>query len=423
MILARFSRTALAVATLTMVAPAYASDPAAPSNAELYQIIQSLQTEVKALRKELDAERAKSAVPATNEQLSKQVEAQQQQIEALAAQVEAAPTASASAVTFGGYGELHYTNLNAEDSSNDVRMMDLHRFVLFTGYKFNDQLRFASEFEVEHAVASADDEGEVEIEQAFLEYDVNDRITTRGGVMLVPAGIINETHEPPTFYGVERNDVENVIIPATWWAGGVGATVRLMPTLQWDFMAHEGLKVPVTGGSAFAVRSGRQKTSEADASNLAYTTRLRYNGIPGLEVAGSLQYQTDVSQEGGDGLSDALLYTAHVVWERGPFAVRALWAGWSLSGDAAQLADADEQSGWYIEPSWKPVPSIGLYVRYEDIEGARLQDRFSEWEAGVSYFLHPQVVLKADYRTREQDLASEKGREFDGFDLGIGYQF
>ena len=73
------------------------------------------------------------------------------------------------------------------------------------GKEFNDDLRFVSEFEIEHGGVEADGsplDGEVEIEQAFIEYDVTENAQVRGGVFLMPTGILNETHEPPTFYGV-----------------------------------------------------------------------------------------------------------------------------------------------------------------------------------------------------------------------------
>ena len=33
----------------------------------------------------------------------------------------------------------------------------------------------------------------------------------------MPLGIINETHEPPTFYGVDRTVVEKELNANTWW--------------------------------------------------------------------------------------------------------------------------------------------------------------------------------------------------------------
>jgi hypothetical protein len=65
----------------------------------------------------------------------------------------------------------------------------------------------------------------------------------------------------------------------------------------------------------------------------------------------------------------------------------------------------------------------GVYSRYEDVAGARAADQFSQWEAGFNFWLNPSVVLKFDYRQREFDQAALVGQDFDGFDLGFGYQF
>ena len=358
------------------------------------------------------------------DELQKQIEAQQAQIDALAQIADAQSSSSPlNKVNWGGYGELHYNNLSADDSANDLKEVDFHRFVLFASYEFSDSIRFVSELELEHSLAGEGANGEVELEQAYIEFDISDTLIARGGLMLLPLGILNETHEPPTFYGVERNDVENIIVPTTWWGAAASITARLGSGLQWDLLVHEGLQVPTSGSSAFRIRSGRQKTSNANAKELAYTTRLRYTGVAGLELAASLQYQNDMSQVADDGLDEGLLYTAHASWTNGLFALRALYGAWELAGDAVEAADADSQSGWYVEPSWKPCWWLGLYTRYEDLDGARSRDEFSQWEVGANFYPHEQVVIKLDYRQREHDLSAESGRDFDGFDLGIGYQF
>src|SRR4029077_5408389 len=76
--------------------------------------------------------------------------------------------------------------------------------------------RFYSEVEVEHAISSAEDAGEVEIEQAYLDGLVSRRFNLRAGLLLMPVGIINVYHEPPTFNGVDRPEVDTLIIPSTW---------------------------------------------------------------------------------------------------------------------------------------------------------------------------------------------------------------
>lgn len=381
---------------------------------------------------------------ATKEELEQKLEALEAQMEELrsllkdtdskaeAAIAAAEDTSSAGAswadrTSIGGYGELHYNNLSAEDPARDLERVDFHRFVLFFGHEFNDRIRLFSEFELEHALtvdtADGTGPGEVELEQAYVEIDLTDNILSRTGVFLIPVGILNETHEPPTFYGVERNDVENIIIPSTWWEAGLGFAGNTEAGLSWDIALHSGLEIPTAGANAFRVRSGRQKVANATASDLAITGRLKYTGIPGLELGLTGQYQGDPSQVDGDGLDDGTLLAAHFIGNWGNFGLRALYGRWDFSGDAVEAAGVDTQEGWYIEPSYKISEKVGVYFRYEDLEGARTSDRFDQYEIGLNYWPTPNVVFKVDYRDRNHDLAADEGRDFTGFDLGVGYQF
>ncbi len=222
------------------------------SNAELLEKLESMQQQIDELKRQI----------AQNEEKTNETDAK---VEAVAEVMESAPpqVAKASRTTIGGYGELHYNNLNAKDPARDVEMIDLHRFVLFFGHEFNDKTRFYSEVEIEHAFVAdsgGDTPGEVEIEQAFIEFDLRQDLYAKAGVFLIPVGILNETHEPDTFYGVERNDVENIIVPSTWWEGGAGLNGRFGSGWNWDVAFTSGLQMPTTGSNAFRVRSGRQKS-------------------------------------------------------------------------------------------------------------------------------------------------------------------
>lgn len=390
------------------------SHAALPTPEEMWEIIQQQQQEIEALKR---------GQQSTEQKASEANDMAEAAVEAVESGTAGAGNSWVNDTTLGGYGELHYNNIDADDDSNDVKEIDFHRFVLFLGHEFTDDIRFFSEIELEHALAGESKPGEVELEQAYVEFDIEENLQARGGVFILPVGILNETHEPNTFYGVERNDVENIIIPSTWWAGGAALSGRSASGVSWDLAIHEGLMMPTSGSNAFRVRSGRQKTAEATAEDLAYTGRLRYTGIPGLELAGTAHYQSDASQVSGDGLDAGLLLEGHVVYENGPFGLRALYAEWDFDGAAVAAAGVDSQSGWYIEPSYKLTPGVGVYTRYSDIEGARSRDMFDQFEIGLNYWPHEDVVIKADYRSRDHDNPADAGRDFTAFDLGIGYQF
>ena len=329
--------------------------------------------------------------------------------------------------SLGGYGELHYNNLSFADPAQDAfEQIDYHRFVTFIGHRFNERARFFSEIEIEHSLAGDGAPGEVELEQAYVEFDIGDRLSAKTGLFLVPVGILNETHEPPTFYGVERNNVESVILPSTWWEAGGAFSGRVAGDLWWDLALHSGLAMPTTGSNAFRIRSGRQKVAEALASDFAMSGRVRYNGVRGLELAATLQYQADPSQVAGDGLDSGRLLSTHAIYTHNNFSIRGLYARWDFEGAAVEAAGDDVQKGMYVEPSYRfggDMSRWGIYARYEDVQGARDQDEFTQTEFGFNYWPLDSVTFKFSYMDREHDLDALAGSDFDGFSLGMGYQF
>lgn len=357
--------------------------------------------------------------------LEKRLDETDQKLIATADQIDVNAESSAFAnTTIGGYGELHYNNYDDSDAE-----IDFHRFVLFFGHEFSDSVRFFSEFELEHSLAGdgEDKPGEVELEQAYVEVDINEGLSSKVGLFLIPVGIINETHEPPTFYGVERNGVEKNIIPATWWEAGVAFNYKPTGGVSIDGAVTSGLNVLSDSSDedynkkGFLIRGGRQKVAEATAENLAYTGRVKYTAVAGLELAATVQYQTDITQGLGtlDKASATLLET-HAIYQIEDFTVRALYARWDIDGDEAKKLGRDEQTGWYVEPSYKVNDKVGVFARYAEYDnnaGDSASTAVESTSVGVNYYLHENVVLKADY----EDFGGAKDSK--GFNLGFGYQF
>ncbi len=356
-----------------------------------------------------------SALAVTDEEFK----ALQEQLNQLADAVENQPPSQAKQVHIGGYGELHYNNWEHPDGSK-TRELDFHRFVLFFGYDFSDSIRFHSELELEHAIAGEGQNGEIELEQAYIEFDLTQNMEAKGGLFLIPVGIINETHEPTTFYGVERNPVEKNIIPTTWWEGGAALTGRFGDSgMSYDLAITSGLD----GGTD--IRGGRQKVSEATANDFAYTGRLKYTGVPGLELAGTAQYQANMAQSLDPEVGAGVLLSAHAIWNISQFQVRALYANWDIdvnSVDAEKQA-RDKQDGYYVEGSWKFVPSAGVFARYDVWDNGGVGDtEETQTNVGINYWPHEGVVLKFDYQKQDHG-AVNAADEADGFNLGIGYAF
>ena len=114
--------------------------------------------------------------------------------------------------SIGGYGELHY-NHSAKEGSDPTKVLDFHRFIIYYAASFTEKWSFFSEVELEHNFVS-DGEGELELEQAFVEYR-GEKGGLKGGVILPSVGLINEYHEPPLFLSVERPEYSKYVIPTT----------------------------------------------------------------------------------------------------------------------------------------------------------------------------------------------------------------
>ncbi|WP_321345997.1 hypothetical protein [uncultured Draconibacterium sp.] len=185
-----------------------------------------------------------------------------------------------SKLLVGGYGEVHYNQPLSGDTYNNGKL-DVHRVVMLLGYNFNEKTQFISEIEYEHVK-------EVYVEQAFLQYKLNNAINFRGGLMLVPMGIINEYHEPTTFNGVERPLIDNTITPTTWREIGFGISGTILPaSLKYQAYVMNGFNgydgsAKLSG--AKGMRSGRQKGAESFVSSPNFAGKMEYFGIRGLNL-------------------------------------------------------------------------------------------------------------------------------------------
>ena len=403
----------LSFCLLTGIQPSFAESP---SMDELWEIIQQQQELITELKARLDKMDQRVTVNEEKvEETVENIEATTEAIEATADAVEANFIAATkghggSKTSIGGYGELHYNNQEGDDE------VDFHRFILYFGHEFTDNIRFFSELELEHALAGEGKSGEIELEQAWIEADITENHRLRAGLDILPIGIINPTHEPNTFYGVERPEVEVRIIPSTWWEAGIGLNGELAPGWNYDAVLHSGLSTTTN------IRSGRQKVSEANADHPAVTARLRYTRIPGLEVGGSFQYQSDITAGVAD--NSATLFEGHVDWKHHTgLGLRALYTRWDLD-DVLSIAGDDTQYGFYIEPAYRfPlgfVPGeVGVFARWSELDYGNTKEE-ERIGFGINYWPIHQVAFKFDWINID-DVDTDTSAN--SFNLGFGYEF
>ena len=348
--------------------------------------------------------------------------------------------------TIGGYGEIVLNNYRDPSVKDEA---DLKRFVIFMGHKFNERLRFMSELEVEHAKADKDG-GEVAMEQAYLEYGLSDQMNARAGMMLMPLGIINETHEPPTFYGVERNEVESRIIPSTWRELGFALQGEAIEGLEYNVGISTSPDASKYKDASKAFRDMRTSGRQVAAGDYGLFAALNYRAVAGL-LLGTAVFSGDTAQDGKGTTvnkpslvgADAKLtvWDIHAKYTFRDLDLQALYAQGTLTdtdkiNTAAGLALGSNKAapkaffGWYGQAAyhvWKSGDlDVAPFLRYERYNTQQAVDEGyvsdvkndeTVTTTGVNVKLHPQVVLKADFQRYQTD--SRKDR----INLGVGYMF
>jgi hypothetical protein len=375
-------------------------------------------------------------------------------------------------VSIGGYGEMLLERFDGEREdgvpSSTRHRLDYLRQIVYLGYKFNDEVLFNSEIELEHAgvrdeaevSGQADPTGEVEgtaelsgevvLEFAYLDWARRREFGLRAGMLLVPVGLVNELHEPPIVIGTRRPDVESRILPTTWRANGLGVFGELPGGVSYRAYLLEGLN-----GEGFtasnAIRGGRQNGSRSLATKPGTVARLDYSGTPGLLVGASLYNGAawqGAQPAGAAVTSRVTLFDLHGRWQWQGLELRGLYARGSIS-DVSNLSDAlglvggdrlgrrflgfSVEAAYDVLPRLRPGSAYGLllYVRYErtdtqagpgspiDAWGNQPTNDRTTVTAGLGLKPHPNVMVKLDRQRRTTEAETGLSQ----WNAAIGYLF
>jgi hypothetical protein len=436
---------ALCFFSFLAVSPAFAqepsdSQPSAPGAPEA----QATPEQIDELRRRLDVlaaevERLRSGEPEEGAEVA--LTEEQRRALGLAPSAARAYRRSTRGISFAGYGEMLAENFASENESGaggaPTTRIDFLRAVLYTGYRFNDRFLFNSEIEVEHG-------NEIFVEFAYVDFHAYDNLTLRGGLVLIPLGLVNEFHEPNVFLGARRPETETRIIPSTWRenGGGVLGSVGLVNYRAFVTNGFNG-----AGFTSAGLRGGRQRGIQARAANLAFSGRVDVAPIPGvfagmgLYAGGSGQEQVVLEGEQLD--LDTTVAEVHGQAQIRGFDVRGLYARSTLDdAGAASLALrfpltaplAETMVGGYLQVGYNVLSQFGAetavtpYFRFEHVD---TQDeipvgfvkdltRDGDFKTfGVDIKPIPNVVIKTEY----QWLTNAAGTGRNQFNLNLGYAF
>jgi len=351
----------------------------------------------------------------------------------------ALPTPSPTQLS--AYGEINYAKPSKDSSATQA---NITRFVIGYQHRFDEKTKVVAELEVENAVASSSDSGEVAVEQVFVEHRLNDTYGLRAGLFLMPIGLTNQNHEPHTFFGVNRTTVETAIIPSTLREVGVqmfgehdngvswSAGLSTGPDLtKWDPLNAEAVESPL--------RTVHQEGQLAKSKDLTVFGAVDWRGIPGLRLGGGLM--TGKLGHGAAGFAGVgaryTLMDLHAKWTPGAWDLTALYARGTIAGAAALNATfagapylvPNAFDGFYAQAAYKFRLSgdyaIAPFARYEIVNTGRGFDGSSNpgyqtegiATVGATFNITPTVVVKAD--VQRYKIVSNNNR----FNLGLGFSF
>lgn len=353
----------------------------------------------------------------------------------------------------GGYGGVHYNQpLSASKKMNGN--LDVHRFIMMMGYRFNSRTQFITELEFEHVK-------EIYVEQAFLQYRLTDYMNFRAGLVLTPMGIINEYHEPTNFNGVERPALDHDIVPSTWREAGLGISGLILPlSLKYQAYVMNGFSSfdgKARIGGASGLRGGRQKAAKSLISSPNFTAKVEYFGIGHLNIGLSGYFGKTQST-----LYDGIDKNNQAAMERADSSVvgmamigadaRYSFKGWKIAGQFYynSLSNTQEYNtftadkgggnlgsammGYYLDVGYNVLRMVETekrlipFVRYSNFDTHYSVKSISQNQAyqqniitsGLSFFLSNGAVLKADIQLKKD---GDSGNYSQQFNAGFGVMF
>ena len=386
---------------------------------------------------------------------------------------------------FKDYGINRFYGHKEGNAKQNHNTISIPRFVLAFDYKFTPKWILGAEIEFEYGGTGTSYElentengeyetevekgGEVALEQFHITRLIVPEFNIRAGHLIVPVGLTNAHHEPINFFGSSRPEGETTIIPCTWHETGIeflGKFGKDYATFDYEAMIVTGLNANGFDRNKW-VRGGKQGLFEGDNfTSPAYVARLNYTGVPGLRLGGSIYYCPNTGAN-----SDKLITYDEI--GRIPVTIYSLDAQYTnkyvtaranyLSGNIAHADQLGAKNGKLSNKSGysrttpiakravsynaevglnlksivgggKYFPVIYPFAQYEyynsqekgegmDVMDARCQ--VSKWNFGLNWRALPNLVVKADYTTRQIGTAKVFGtgsyNSENEFGIGIAY--
>lgn len=385
--------------------------------------------------------------------------------------------------SFKDYGINRFYGGHLGNKKDHRNTISIPRFVAAFDYKFNSKWILGAEIEFEaggvgtaYEIENSENGeyetevekgGEVALEQFHITRLIHPAFNIRAGHIIVPVGLTNSHHEPINFFGAYRPEGETTILPSTWHDNGLeifGTFGRGYTTFSYQALVVSGLNANGFDRNTW-IAGGKQGIFEEDNfTSPGYAFRLDYKGVPGLRAGASFYYCANTGAN-SDKLTEyplhkipVRIYTADAQYKNKYVTARTNFV-WGNLSNAEYVSSVNTKlsnkspytrvvpvakravsyageigvnvSAFFNNPK---VPVIYPFARYEyynpqeEGEGMQvmeLRNKVSMWTVGLNWFALPNLVVKADYMTRQIGTGKMFGtgpyNSENEFSIGIAY--
>ena len=400
-----FTRAAVAALTLGLVlaaSPAAAEQPV-PTLEQMWEQMQQMARELAELRGTVSEQQA-----VINDQA-----AALEERELMGFSEEGRlPDSGAAQTIVGGYADIEFSNFDMADSD-----FDQHRTVLFVGRQLHERIQFYSEFEFEHGVDTGAGGGAVEVEQAWIDFELHPWLVFRGGALLVPFGRYNLYHDSDMNDLTARPLYARRIVPTTWTEAGMGfhGDVELPRdmALEYELYAVNGFDDGITDQGT---RGARPALRRDNNNNKATVGRVALTPVPWMTIGASGYAGRWTSTNGladpsrGFGDQHVTGYGLDLFARRGPVEVIAEYGGFDFENadllgpvGPGVILDGDMHGG-YVQAAYHFWPAI--------LNGTSLGEPYD----------NPTFTLIGRAEMAEIGLMGASDNQQDRYILGLNYR-
>jgi hypothetical protein len=346
-----------------------------------------------------------------------------------------------------------YVTLEFEDFKNTASLFDAHNVELLAAVHLANRLKAFTEIEYERTATTdaGSRQGEIEVEQGWLEYAISDYFKPRFGVLLVPFGKFNLEHFDPFRDLTDRPVAMRRVVPATWAEAGAGFTGTAFLgeklggwleefSLDYQLFLVNGLTNAITDTGS---RSARGAFGSDNNNNKAVVGRLGIFPFSGVEIGlsgYSGKYDTDGHEIKG----------FDVDWDfnKGPFELIGEWAFFDLEEGGLQTDGAtvvpQSLRGGYVQANYHfwfdflnntflgkhfEDPTFTAALRYgqaridDDSDANTGINKEERWTMGLNYRPTPTFVFKLEYQFNQSENESLERGDNNGFIASVSAAF